>query len=334
MDIRKIQATGGSSYIVTLPKDWITENGLKKNDPVRMSKCSDGGLTIFPASRMKDPSVNVKIIDVDSVSSTTLLFRMLLGAYISGHGQIEVRSSSRLDSGMVDAATRFIDMAIGVEIVEESSDRIVMKDLVDPGEMRFPRTVERMKVLVRNMLSDVMDSLEMNDPSKVENIEARDREVDRIEWFISRQTNMTVRDTSIIRKIGVEPLDIYRNYTVSRALERIGDHAVLMAKYSSLLTGMDDLKSVRLSIARMGRQVTDLFLSSVGAWTKVNLAEANKIIEEASKLVKECNDQNKSIVGLSKEVTMTVNMLIGSLSRISEYSADISELAINAAMSR
>ncbi len=334
MDIRKIQATGGSSYIVTLPKDWITENGLKKNDPVRMSRTSDGGLAIFPASTVKDSSVNVKIIDIDGIGSETLLFRMLLGAYISGYGQIEVRSSGRLESGMVDAATRFIEMAIGVEIVEESSDRIVMKDLVDPGEMKFPRTVERMKVLVRNMLSDVMDMLETNDLSKAESIESRDREVDRIEWFISRQTNMTVRDTSTIHRMGVEPLDIYRNYTVSRTLERIGDHAVLMANHSSSLTREDDLKSVRFSIVRMGRQVIELFLRSVGAWVKVNLVEANEIVEEAAKLSKACNDQNKNVAGLSKDITMTVNMIMGSLSRISEYSADISELAINAAMSR
>lgn len=334
MDIRKIQATGGSSYIVTLPKDWITDNGLKKNDPVRMSRTPDGGLAIFPVSIVKDLSVNIKIIDIDGIDSETLLFRMLLGAYISGYGQIEVRSSGRLDSGMVDAAIRFIETAIGVEIVEESSDRIVMKDLVDPGEMKFPRTVERMKVLVRNMLSDVMDILEMNDPSKSESIESRDREVDRIEWFISRQTNMTVRDNSIIHKMGIEPLDIYRNYTVSRTLERIGDHAVLIANHSSYLTGRDDLKSVRLSIVRMGRQVIELFLRSAGAWVKGNLVEANEIVEEAVKLSKACNDQNKNIAGLSKEITMAVNMIMGSLSRISEYSADISELAINAAMSR
>ncbi|MFA7161785.1 MAG: hypothetical protein WC083_04365, partial [Candidatus Methanomethylophilaceae archaeon] len=148
------------------------------------------------------------------------------------------------------------------------------------------------------------------------------------------QTNMTVRDTSTIHRMGVEPLDIYRNYTVSRTLERIGDHAVLMANHSSSLTRGDDLKSVRFSIVRMGRQVIELFLRSVGAWVKVNLVEANEIVEEAAKLSKACNDQNKNVAGLSKDITMTVNMIMGSLSRISEYSADISELAINAAMSR
>ena len=31
--IRKIQFTGKSSYIVSLPKDWIKDQGLKQGEP-------------------------------------------------------------------------------------------------------------------------------------------------------------------------------------------------------------------------------------------------------------------------------------------------------------
>ena len=31
MDIRRIQVTGGSSYMVTLPKDWADKVGVTKN---------------------------------------------------------------------------------------------------------------------------------------------------------------------------------------------------------------------------------------------------------------------------------------------------------------
>ncbi|MFZ1898459.1 AbrB/MazE/SpoVT family DNA-binding domain-containing protein, partial [Methanoregula sp.] len=34
MELRRVQMTGGSSFVVTLPKDWITEMRIKKNDPV------------------------------------------------------------------------------------------------------------------------------------------------------------------------------------------------------------------------------------------------------------------------------------------------------------
>lgn len=34
MDLRRIQITGGSSFMITLPKDWADSVGLKKNDTV------------------------------------------------------------------------------------------------------------------------------------------------------------------------------------------------------------------------------------------------------------------------------------------------------------
>ena len=34
MELRRVQMTGGSSFVVTLPKGWIQEMRIKKNDPV------------------------------------------------------------------------------------------------------------------------------------------------------------------------------------------------------------------------------------------------------------------------------------------------------------
>ncbi len=34
MEMRKVQVTGGSTYIVSLPKRWATEVGVKPNDTV------------------------------------------------------------------------------------------------------------------------------------------------------------------------------------------------------------------------------------------------------------------------------------------------------------
>jgi phosphate uptake regulator len=46
MDIRKVQVTGGSSYIITLPKDWIDKSHVKKNDPLGLISQPDGTLLV------------------------------------------------------------------------------------------------------------------------------------------------------------------------------------------------------------------------------------------------------------------------------------------------
>ena len=46
MDIRRVQVTGGSSFMITLPKEWAESVGLKKNDPVMVVPQPGGGLLL------------------------------------------------------------------------------------------------------------------------------------------------------------------------------------------------------------------------------------------------------------------------------------------------
>ena len=48
MEIRKIQVTGGSSYVLSLPKSWIRERNIQKNDPIGVVSQADGTLLITP----------------------------------------------------------------------------------------------------------------------------------------------------------------------------------------------------------------------------------------------------------------------------------------------
>ena len=68
-DIRRIQITGGSSYMITLPKEWAESSGLKKNDPVTLMPQADGSLAIFPNNIKGDAAPDtLKTIDGDSVT--------------------------------------------------------------------------------------------------------------------------------------------------------------------------------------------------------------------------------------------------------------------------
>lgn len=48
MEFRKIQFTGRSSYIISLPKKWIKENELKQGDVVPLLINPHGSITVLP----------------------------------------------------------------------------------------------------------------------------------------------------------------------------------------------------------------------------------------------------------------------------------------------
>src|SRR3989304_495516 len=48
-ETRKLQITGGSTYILSLPKPWVTQNQLKKGSALLVREEDDGSLSIAPS---------------------------------------------------------------------------------------------------------------------------------------------------------------------------------------------------------------------------------------------------------------------------------------------
>ncbi|MGC1120731.1 MAG: AbrB/MazE/SpoVT family DNA-binding domain-containing protein [Candidatus Methanofastidiosia archaeon] len=46
MEIRKVQVAGGSSLVITLPKEWVNSLNIQKNDPLGLIVQPDGTLLI------------------------------------------------------------------------------------------------------------------------------------------------------------------------------------------------------------------------------------------------------------------------------------------------
>ncbi|MFG1530255.1 MAG: hypothetical protein AAFA34_03150, partial [Thermoplasmata archaeon] len=45
---RRIQKTGGSTFIVSLPKSWVVGRGLGSGDVLYFRPAADGSLSVYP----------------------------------------------------------------------------------------------------------------------------------------------------------------------------------------------------------------------------------------------------------------------------------------------
>ncbi|MHA2324757.1 MAG: AbrB/MazE/SpoVT family DNA-binding domain-containing protein, partial [Promethearchaeota archaeon] len=86
---RKVQQTGGSSFIISLPKIWISKHNIEKNDTLGILSQPDGNLLITPQI---DPEKTQKVKEIiaEDYSDDNFLFRVLIGAYIMGFSIIIV----------------------------------------------------------------------------------------------------------------------------------------------------------------------------------------------------------------------------------------------------
>ena len=80
-DHRKIQFTGKSSYIVSLPKEWVNDNGLRQGDQVSINRNGRSILEIKPLGITKSNSQESATIVISNNDSDESILRKLIALY-------------------------------------------------------------------------------------------------------------------------------------------------------------------------------------------------------------------------------------------------------------
>ena len=327
MEIRKVQVTGGSSFTITLPKEWIRKMNIRKNDTLGLISQPDGNLLITPNTSQEHVQ-KVKEIHVDQIKDTNYLFRQLIGAYIMGFNLFKVISSGKITAQVRDCVTYFTQTAIGPEIIEETLNVITIKDLLNPMEMPFEKSIRRINILVSTMHEDVITALEKSDLELANDVISRDREINRRHWLIARQSNMVFQDIILAQKMGVTLEDANHYYLISRHLERIGDHAVRIANNIAKLIEKKIDSNIIEHLSKASSFSLDILNDSLDALRTRNIDLANDCIEAISNLVDLCEEISKFPTD-SKEISLTLNYIAESIRRTGEYAGNIAEVIIN-----
>lgn len=176
MEIRRVQVTGGASFVVTLPKDWAESQKIQKNDPVGLIVQPDGTLLITKKIT-EDPIQRIKEIDSTAITDPAFLFRMLIGTYITGFTVIRITTKVRFPPFVRTVVRDFTQMTIGQEVVEETETAITIKDLLNPAEMPFDNTIKRMFVIIKAMHEDAVTALETHNRSLAMDVIKRDTDI-------------------------------------------------------------------------------------------------------------------------------------------------------------
>jgi len=328
MEIRRVQVTGGASFVVTLPKDWAEAQDIRKNDPVGLVAQPDGTLLITKKIT-EDPIQRVKEIDSTAITDPAFLFRMLIGAYITGFTVIRITTKVRFPPFVRTVVRDFTQMTIGQEVVEETETSITIKDLLNPAEMPYDNTLKRMFVIIKTMHEDAITALETHNRSLAMDVIKRDTDADRLNWLIARQTTMILQNASLSRKMGITPNMATNYYMLSRIIERVGDHAVRIAEHSLPIIDVDFDKKFMSAIRKASALSLEIFDRSIITFFNADMKEAHRNIESITALEDICGEINNMVLKQDALVALNIAYISESIRRAGEYAGDISETVIN-----
>ncbi len=331
-ETRKIQFTGKSSYIVSLPKQWIMEMGLKRGDQIRIARTGSSALQIYPTQlqtqRTKNEGATIEIGD-DQASS---IIRKLISLYFLGYKTINIKSKTgRLHpnqkTAIKDAVKR---MLMGSEIISDSSSGITVQVLVNLLELTVDGAFKRMIHLAKSMLNDAILAVNEKNLDLAKEVINTDDEVDRFGFYIIRQLKIAIQNEHMLKEMGFDNARNCLGYRlVVKNIERTGDHAVLIAK--DLL---EFKKGIKKEILEKIHDMNDFSISVLDeaclALFKEDYSLAEKTIKKSSEITKfekKVLDSTKSLK--DDEEIYRIRRMIENIRRISEYASDIAEIVLN-----
>lgn len=329
METRKVQVTGGSTLIVSLPKSWTNKVNLNGGDEVSLIPQPDGSLSL----RTKNaPEIHLgKTIYLDTKDGDNLV-REIIAAYIAGYNTIELKSNKIL-SRQRDTVRKTVNMLIGPEIIEETSDKIVLQDILNPAELSVKKSIKRMFMISSAMQENAIMALKEKDFDLAKDVMERDSEVDKLFLLVSKQFRMVMRDVSVADKFDMtmeEHLDLR---LASYPLERIGDHAT---KICSMVLQIGDrgipdkiLKDIE-AVNALSMKIVEI---SVDSLFKKNIQTANSVFTKRHELSEKLRVIDEEILELPSDVAMPLGIILDSIDRVGDYGTNISETAINSAIS-
>jgi phosphate uptake regulator len=323
MYVRRVQLSGGSTLIVSLPKEWVERVKLKKLDEVFLIPQHDNTLVIVPKKQQMEEG----IVQVRDGETAAQVFREYVSWYLAGYELIKFQLQNAKPSIIQEVKEMIRRYLIGVEIVEESSVEVSTQVLPTHTNMPLKKALERMGSLTSSMQKEAVMVLEDEDVELARSIVERDDEVDRFYHFIVRQLNIALSNHAILNMIEPPTKQSCLGYMLAaKSIERSADHAVLIAK--SLL--MSEKGSVRFpkKIIEFGVNANMIFENSLKSMLSLDSELANQVLDSVSKALSEF-DQNYLYSAKNLNMNLVSRTTLESLKRIIEYSADISEIVVN-----
>ena len=332
MEKRRVQITGGSTYIVSLPKKWAEEVSLKRGDYVLLIPQPDLSLLLVP-DRVTTKRGENREITLSPVRDPEACVRNIIGAYLMGYDVIHVRLPKSPEEGYTNTIKKITrHKLIGAEVMGETAEEILIRCLLKHADLPLKDAINRMYMLTRSMCTDLARAIEERNSRLLRQIYARDDDIDRLYFFVLRQLREAVRDRKMLQDLGLSTARECLDYQlVARYLERMADHASRAAYVLREAIGEVGSETLRL-LKDLCEECVVVLDEAMRALHKLDVGVANSVIMRAKKAVEV---ELKAIHALVRNpylppaAILYTRVFLESLRRLCEYGADIAEIVID-----
>ena len=325
MESRKVQVTGGSTYTVSLPKEWAKENDVSAGSVIEFH--SEDDLLLLTPQREEGHTEGT--LDIADLTDDHDLTRAVMTMYVSGFDVIRLTTDQMTahQRRVIRDATQGL---VGLEVIEEMPDEMVLQDLLDSSELSIQNAVTRMRLVSLTMLEDAVEALITDDEALAQDVIERDDDVDRLWYMTSRVFRTVLRNPTTADEVGFNREAVFDLQSSARQLERIADHATKIADLGMEISEVPEsaaepLRSLQDEAATVPDTAMDALLADDSENAVELASEARGHIDVVDEKVREVDAEIREF---DPQLAQVLGLVIDSLSRTADYGTNIAESAL------
>jgi|GEM_PF-948421 len=214
MESRRLIKFGKNSHVISLPKGWVEQQKLKKGDELFLEQ--KPGSIVIMASHCTETEKSAHIAcdkqDIGHIQTEITSY------YKAGYTTIslECKNFARI----ADDVKELVHNLAGLEIVEQTRTRMVVKDLIDVRQIAPLTLINRTDMMVRSMFQDALNK----EGVSADVLRSRDKDVNRLQLLLTRTMWSLLENPALSNVLNVSVPTAYNLDRVAWSLERIGDY--------------------------------------------------------------------------------------------------------------
>lgn len=292
---RRVLKAGHSSIAVTLPKPWAEAMHLRPGDLVVFDQNDDGALFLKPAPVAGGSGASPPyLVQAPSFDTDGVLERLIVGAYRAGHDSIEIRTGTVLGPDRVEEVVEAARGLLGVSVVAQEPNRVVLQNFIDPSKYGLPQLVQRMKMIMVAFLEEMEEVVRRRARSR--RGATLEEESKKVLSLLVRQLFLASRDWSLARRIGSpDPRQLLEWRVVVHALEELTSYyaeslALLNSEAPKL--GAETSGPLAIRIPELKERLKDV----VDALMRRSLERACEVYQGGASSVRPSSEPRRSAV--------------------------------------
>lgn len=331
---RKIMSLGKSSLVVSLPKDWMQLNELKKGDSVAFSIQRDRSLVIHP-SALKKAAPKEITINISQNDDEILVTQKILGSFLNGYSGIKLVAEKVFSVPQIKAI-RNMAGRLYMRVMESDSKRVFIQSLTDESKASLEQTIQRMHLISRSMCEGAIKAVKNRDIALAKSVFSLDDDVDQFAFFILRILRNAAQDPVLANELHIDPLDCMDYQILVYRMEHAADYAASIARHIIMIDGShqkipDDVVELMVTA---GTETLDLYVKAFSAFFSKEVHFSVDIMKSQQRMEKLYVEiATKSFVGKQKsaELVCAICSLRDNIRRIAHCALSIAEVAVNRA---